>query len=116
MGTIGGFQFMDGKYGINVDFVWTDGKVYLDFTAPVDKEYLMDWIETSVIGEENTIDNLLLNKNRGCNRTHMDSKVNGNNDFTWIRYAVDNPCKYPHKLVIFNPVVIHQLTINLIEK
>jgi hypothetical protein len=115
VGNWGSFVYDGSQYSIAIDFVWDDGSVYLDFSAPIEKNDLVNWVESSLITESNDIDNQLVNKTRGLERTLMDSKTN-NNNHTWLRYSLDNIHKYPHKLIVFNPIVIHQLTINLIKK
>ena len=116
VGVVGKFQYQDMNWSLFIDFVWEDNNFYLDFSAPIDKNNLINWVENSIITESNQLDNCILNKTRGFDRHLLDSKVNGSNDFCWLRYNINNLYKYPHNLVIFNPQEIQQMTINLVKK
>jgi hypothetical protein len=116
VGILGQFVYQDNSWSLFVDFLGETHGFYVDFSAPMDKNTLINWVESSIIVESHQLDNALINKNRGLNRHLLNSKVNGSNDFVWLRYAIDNTYKYPHSLIIFNPQIINGMTVNLIKK
>jgi hypothetical protein len=116
MGSIGSFQWDGNAFWMDIDFNWSDNIIYLDFSASYRKDDLVNWIETSIISDESSLEDNKINKTRGFERNLMDFKINNETQITWIRYSIKNTIKIPHKLIIFNPIDINNLQINLIKK
>ncbi len=115
LGTIGILEKNNDKYYFSCQ-VNKSYQLYLDFTIVGEKQDLINWIESSIIDEENKLDNNLLEKNRGLNRWLIDSKINNSTGEIWIRYQLDIINYDKVSYVLFNPIVINNMNITWLIK